>query len=66
VCSIYDSPVKAGFARWQFWQYANRDRIDGVGTAVDLNAFHGSRSDFRGFIDPHRPTGPDAAPKDAH
>ncbi len=35
---------------WRFWQYANRGRVRGISTYVDLNVFSGSREDFLRFI----------------
>ena len=64
--SIYAEPAKAGFGRWRIWQYANRGRLDGVGTVVDLNVFRGSLTDFRLFIEPQRPADPILMPKDLH
>lgn len=29
--------------QWDFWQYGNRGRVNGVDGFVDLNVFHGSR-----------------------
>jgi len=66
VRSIYAHPSKAGFDHWRIWQYANRGRLDGVGTVVDLNVFRGSRADFRLFIEPQRPADPIMPPKDPH
>lgn len=37
---------------WVIWQYHNRGRRPGVAGEVDLNAFHGSRSDFATFARP--------------
>lgn len=31
---------------WQFWQYSNRGRIDGVNTYVDMNVFYGSEKEL--------------------
>ncbi len=58
VRSIFGPPPVAGFGRWQFWQYANRGRLPGTSTFVDLNVFSGSQADFDSFADPHRPTAP--------
>ncbi len=54
VRSIFGRPRIAGFAQWQFWQYANRGRLDGVFELVDLNVFKGSQLEFRAFVDPHQ------------
>jgi lysozyme len=31
---------------WSFWQYADRGRVDGVGSLVDLDLFRGTRDEF--------------------
>jgi lysozyme len=31
---------------WLFWQYGNRGHVEGIGTYVDLNVFHGSPEEF--------------------
>lgn len=31
---------------WLFWQYTNRGQLKGISTAVDLNAFAGTRAEF--------------------
>jgi lysozyme len=35
---------------WAFWQYADRGRVNGVPTLVDLNVFHGSAEVFRACV----------------
>jgi len=35
---------------WLFWQYANRGRLEGINTIVDLNAFNGSREEFEKIL----------------
>jgi lysozyme len=36
--------------QWLFWQYCDRGRADGIGAAVDLDAFCGSESDFEALF----------------
>ena len=36
-------------AEWQLWQFANRGRLPGVGTFIDLNVFKGSTAEFLTF-----------------
>jgi lysozyme len=36
-------------ADWSFWQYANRGRVPGVATFIDLNVYSGSAAQFREF-----------------
>ena len=35
-------PILACGRNWQFWQYGNRGRIDGIDGFVDFNVFHGT------------------------
>lgn len=35
---------------WEFWQYSNKKRVQGVQTLCDVNAFQGTRSRLRNFI----------------
>jgi lysozyme len=42
--SLWGEPVPG----WTFWQFANRARVRGIRTAVDLNAFH---ADERALLD---------------
>ncbi len=37
---------------WQFWQHADRGRVDGIRSKVDLNVFNGSKADFNKIIIP--------------
>ena len=48
VRSIMGPPRYGG--RWTIWQYGNRGRMDGVETYIVLNAFHGTREEFRRWI----------------
>lgn len=43
---LYRQPSKNHYREWQFWQYANRGKLDGIKGFVDLNV---SRSDQRQF-----------------
>lgn len=47
ICSFQSNPIEAD---WTFWQYNHRGRVKGINGDVDLNAFHGSRADWRGFV----------------
>lgn len=42
---IYEPKLEQG-RKWLFWQYANRGRLDGIDTFVDLNAFGGSKEEL--------------------
>lgn len=37
---------------WNFWQYTNRGRIQGIDGAVDLNVFYGSKEELKAFVIP--------------
>lgn len=54
ICSFYENPIEA---EWTFWQYNHRGRVKGIRGDVDLNAFGGSREDWRQFILDTRQTG---------
>lgn len=43
---ILSEPNLPDGRKWTFWQFANRGRLDGITTLVDLNAFNGSREEF--------------------
>lgn len=43
---IWAEPRLPDGTRWVFWQFANRGRVRGIGTFVDLNVFAGSRASF--------------------
>lgn len=45
--NVFYEPSGAGECGWQIWQYANRERIAGIKTFVDLNAYRGDRRSFR-------------------
>lgn len=47
ICSFNRNPIEA---EWTFWQYSHRGKVKGVRGDVDLNAFGGSREDFRTFV----------------
>jgi lysozyme len=55
VRDIWGRPDAAEFGRWQFWQYANRGRLHGISSSVDLDVFAGSHRDFDAFIEPGHP-----------
>ena len=57
VRDIYRRPELDG-AEWQFWQFANRGRMPGVGPFIDLNVFHGSAEQFERFRCPPTPPPP--------
>ena len=31
---------------WTFWQYSNRDHLDGIEGYVDMNVYAGTREEF--------------------
>jgi lysozyme len=47
---IYRRPRPLDKRPWLFWQYANRGHRPGIDGYVDLNAFHGSRAQFRALL----------------
>ena len=42
-----DAPSTTDDRAWQFWQYGNRGRLDGVGGDIDFNVFYGSYSQLQ-------------------
>jgi lysozyme len=49
VRNIFRRPRLHEGADWLLWQYANRGRMPGVGTFIDLNVYSGSAAEFREF-----------------
>jgi lysozyme len=49
VRNIFAEPRLAGGRAWRIWQFANRGRLPGVETFVDLDAFNGSTQEFAAF-----------------
>jgi lysozyme len=49
VRNIFGTPRLDEGANWLLWQYANRGRMPGVGTFIDLNVYSGSAAEFRQF-----------------
>lgn len=46
---ILSTPNLKDGREWTFWQFANRGRLDGISSVVDLNAFAGSKEEFIQF-----------------
>jgi len=44
---LYSSPEMPEGRSFLFWQYANRGKINGIETYVDLNVFNGDRTAFK-------------------
>lgn len=59
VRSVYHRPRYGG--GWTFWQYAATGRLPGVRGLIDLDAFHGTRTQFAAFIRPAAPAAPASA-----
>lgn len=49
---IWHQPRLEGSRQWAFWQFANRGRLDGIDTVVDLNVFQGSDEQFIALLHP--------------
>lgn len=47
---IYAKPKLENNRKWYFWQYANRGRISGISTFVDINVWAGSEEEFKSFL----------------
>ncbi|WP_210405324.1 glycoside hydrolase family 25 protein [Limnobaculum zhutongyuii] len=48
--NIYRRPALKDRRPWMFWQYANRGRLSGIETVVDLNTFNGTKEEFETLI----------------
>lgn len=49
--NIYRQPQTTDNRDWLFWQFANKGRLDGIETLVDINVFGGSEQEFRNLIE---------------
>ncbi|MGL4629766.1 MAG: glycoside hydrolase family 25 protein [Leadbetterella sp.] len=36
--------------KWQFWQFSEKAKIDGISSPVDMNVFSGSKEEFESFL----------------
>lgn len=49
---VYSKPKISDGRQWTFWQYTNRERLDGYNGSerfIDMNVFYGSKEDFARF-----------------
>lgn len=49
---IWRQPRLESSRQWVFWQFANRGRLAGIDTFVDLNVFQGSDAQFTALLHP--------------
>ena len=49
VRDVFNRPELRSGREWRLWQYANRGRLPGVDTYIDLNVFNGTPSEFASF-----------------
>ncbi len=47
---LYREPNKHHYREWQFWQYANRGKLDGIKGFVDLNVSRGDQKQFNSLL----------------
>lgn len=47
---LYWQPSKSRYREWQFWQYANRAKLEGIKGFVDLNVSHGNQKQFNSLL----------------
>ena len=50
--NVFTRPKKLGNQTWKFWQYTNRERLDGYNGAerfIDMNVFNGTLEEFRNY-----------------
>jgi lysozyme len=50
VRDIYSRPRLRDLSQWHLWQFANRGRLPGVETHIDLNVFNGTSEHFNAFL----------------
>lgn len=48
--NIYSEPILENNRKWIFWQYANKGRLEGIDTHVDINVFYGNETEFSKMI----------------
>jgi lysozyme len=49
VRDVFNRPELRSGREWRLWQYANRGRLPGVSTYIDLNVFNGTPAEFAAF-----------------
>jgi lysozyme len=54
----YHPTVRYGARKWQFWQYRSDGSVPGIVGAVDQNAFHGSRDQWKAWLSEHTQASP--------
>jgi len=47
ICGFSENPINA---EWTFWQFNHRGKVDGINGDVDMNAFCGSRDEWKNFL----------------
>lgn len=47
---LYRQPSKSSYREWQFWQYANRGKLDGIKGFVDLNVSRSNQKQFNSLL----------------
>lgn len=47
---LYRQPDTGRYGEWQFWQYANRGKLDGIKGFVDLNVSRGNQAQFNKLL----------------
>lgn len=47
---LYQQPNENEYRQWQFWQYANRGKLDGIKGFVDLNVSRGNQAQFDSLL----------------
>lgn len=54
---LYRQPNKKRYGEWQFWQYANRGKLEGIKGFVDLNVSRGDQKQFNQLLNcsEHKP-----------
>jgi lysozyme len=47
ISNLAESGVVLNIYKWQFWQYSDKGKVDGIRGNVDINTFNGNLDDFR-------------------
>lgn len=48
--NLYWQPDESSYRKWQFWQYANRGKLEGIKGFVDLNVSRGDQAQFKKLL----------------
>ena len=58
-----EPPLPRGWYKWNFWQYSQTGRVNGINARVDMNVFNGTLEDFYKFAGVDLGTGKPQTPQ---